>query len=41
MMRELALLLSVSFELGDLLQRLKHCCDQFFVGGIHEVSDLI
>jgi len=41
MLHKLALVLSVSFELGNLLQRLEHCCDQFLVGSIHEVPDLI
>lgn len=41
MLHELALILSVSFELGNVLQRLEHHRDQFLVGGIHKVPDLI
>ena len=41
MLHDLALILSVSFELGNVLQRLEHYRDQSLVGGIHEVPDLI
>ena len=41
MLHELALILSVSFELGNVLQRLEHYRDQSLVGGIHEVPYLI
>jgi hypothetical protein len=41
MLHEVALILPVSFELGNLLQSLEHCGDQFLVGGVHEVSDFI
>jgi len=41
MLHELAFIFSVSFELGNLLQRLEHHRDQSLVGGVHEVSDLI
>lgn len=41
MLHEVAFIFSVSFELGNLLQRLEHYRDQFLVSSIHEVSDLI